>query len=189
MVIMKPLLKPLDIERMLAQGEFDPDAIFELVDGEVIWLSPTNLYHARVCAAIVAALWPFAKQIGAWLLTAEPGFAVGQLRQQLRAPDVALVTKERFYILPPGRAFATEAPDLAVEVLSAEQHGEACARPKVAEYLAAGAKVVWLVDPDSRTLRSYEPNRNEYAVYSAESKINLDTIAPGFFVPVRSFFP
>jgi len=114
---------------------------------------------------------------------------VGARRQQVRSPDVSLVTRQRLHILPPGKVLATEAPDLAVEVLSPEQHGEAHARPKVAEYLAAGAKVVWLVDPDSTTVRAYEPNRDEYAIYSADTEINLDQIAPGFSAPVGSFLP
>jgi Uma2 family endonuclease len=59
----------------------------------------------------------------------------------------------------------------------------------VAEYLAAGSKVVWWIDPDARTVRIYEPNRDDYAVYSAEADINLDRIAPGFSARVASFFP
>jgi Uma2 family endonuclease len=189
MVVMRPLLKPADVERMLKCGEIDPDARWELVDGEIVWLSPTNHYHAQVEVAIALALGPFAKQIGAALMAGDPGFVVGALHQQLRGPDIALVTKERLHIIPRDQTWGSEAPDLAVEVLSPEQHGEAYARPKVAEYLAAGAKVVWLVDPDSQTVRAYEPNRDEYAVYSAETKINLDRIAPGFSARVGSFFP
>jgi Uma2 family endonuclease len=107
----------------------------------------------------------------------------------VRSPDVSLVTRSRVNILPYGHALATAAPDLAVEVLSREQYGEAYARPKVGEYLSSGAKVVWLVDPETRTVRVYEPNRDEYAVYSAEATIELEQIAPGFSALVASFFP
>jgi Uma2 family endonuclease len=189
MVVRKPLLTPADVERMLKHGEIDLDANWELVDGEIVWLSPSNRYHGRVCAAIVVALGAFVRLIGAALLCNDPGFIVGTHRHQLRGPDVALVTRERLYILERGSTWGSEAPDLAVEVLSPEQHGEAYARPKVTEYLAAGAKVVWLVDPESRTIRVYEPNRGDYAVYSEDTEITLDAIAPGFSAPVRSFFP
>jgi Uma2 family endonuclease len=82
-----------------------------------------------------------------------------------------------------------EAPDLAVEVLSQEQQGEAYARPKVAEYLAAGSKVVWLVDYEARNVRSYQAGKAEYTVYSGDDVITLDAIAPGFSAPVSAFFP
>jgi Uma2 family endonuclease len=189
MVVRKPLLKPADVEGMLRRGEIQPDASWELVDGEIVWLSPGNHEHGWVCALIVAALAPFAARTGAALLCNDAGFIVGADRQQLRGPDVALVTKERLEILERGSTWGQAAPDLAVEVLPPELHGEAYARPKVAEYLAAGAKVVWLVDPDARTVRVYEPNRDDYAIYSAGAEITLDAIAPGFSAPVHFFFP
>jgi len=193
MVVMKPLLTPSDVERMIRAGELDPDATFELVGGEIVYLSPPELYHSQVCVAIILALAPFARRIGALLFEGAAGFVVGTRYEQIRSPDVSLVTAGRSHILEPqgsgGRLIATAAPDLAVEVLSREQHGEAYARPKVAEYLAAGAKVVWLADPDTRTVRVYEPNQSEYAVYSADTEINLDAIAEGFSAPVASFFP
>jgi Uma2 family endonuclease len=189
MVIHKPLLKVDDVERMLQHGEIDPDSNWELVDGEIVYLSPTNPYHGQVVIAIGVALADFARQIGAALTGADSGFRVGDRHQQLRGPDVALVTQLRLNIIARGQTWGSEAPDLAVEVLSPEQHGEAYARPKVAEYLAAGAKVVWLVDPDSRTVRAYEPNRDEFAIYTSDTEISLDAIAPGFSAPVASFFP
>lgn len=189
MVVRKPLLTPAEFEGMLARGELDADAFLELADGEIVCLSQANLYHNRVCIAIIAVLLPFAKRIRAELFSEGAGFMVGARCQQVRSPDVLLVTRERLRIVPAGGVLGTEAPDLAVEVLSPEQHGEAYARPKVAEYLAAGAKLVWLVDPENRTVRVYERDRTEYAIYPAEVEINLDAIAPGFSAPVHSFFP
>jgi Uma2 family endonuclease len=188
-VIHKPLLKIADVERMLKCGEIDPDALWELVDGEIVYLSPTNPYHGQVEVAIAIALAPFANMIGAALMAGDAGFTVGRKREQLRGPDIALVSRNRSHIISRDKTWGTEAPDLAVEVLSPEQHGEAYARPKVAEYLAAGARVVWLVDPDARSVRVYEPNSDEYTIYAADAEISLDQIAPGFSAPVASFFP
>jgi Uma2 family endonuclease len=189
MVVRKPLLKPDDVERMVKCGEIESDKAWELIDGEIVWLSPSNPYHAEVVATLAALLYQFAKGIGGQLLAGDAGFVVGPNRDQLRGADVALVSRERMHILTPDSTWGSEAPDLAVEVLSPDQRGEAYARPKVAEYLAAGAKVVWLVDPDARTVRVYEPNRDDFAIYSAEADINLDQIEPGFSARVASFFP
>ncbi|MGH2364389.1 MAG: hypothetical protein ACRDHX_07020, partial [Chloroflexota bacterium] len=89
----KARLSVADIDRMLRDGEIDPDAQFELVDGEILWLSPTFNYHGRTCVQIMLTIAPFAKSIGAELLDGQAGFMVGEQHQQLRAPDVALVTR------------------------------------------------------------------------------------------------
>ena len=187
-VEVKTRLTVADIDRMLREGEIDPDAQFELVDGEILWLSPTHHRHGQICGLIIFALFPFARGIGARMLDGQAGFMVGEHYQQLRAPDVALVTKERLHILPDD-GFATEAPDLAVEILSADQRTEAYARPKVREYLASGAKLVWLVDPVTRTVRVYRPGSSDIVVHTEDSDIALDAIAPGFSARVSSFFP
>src|SRR5579884_956646 len=101
MVVRRPLLTPTDLERMIACGEFDPDASFELVNGDILYLSPPSHYHAQICALIIAALAPFARRIGARLLTEGAGFMVGAQRRQVRSPDVSLVIRERLSILPP----------------------------------------------------------------------------------------
>ena len=82
--------------------------------------------------------------------------------------------------MPRDAVWGEEGPDLCVEVLSPEQHGEAYARSKVAEYLDSGAKVVWLVDPEQRTARVYEAGKREFATYSGDAEITLDVIAPAF---------
>jgi Uma2 family endonuclease len=189
MAVVQALLTPDDVARMLTAGELDREEQFELVDGEIIWLSFASLYHNQVCGAIYVLLLSFAKLIGGIAFVDGAGFRVGPSRMNLRGPDVALVTRERRHIVPREAMWGTEAPDLCVEVLSAEQHGEAYARPKIAEYFAAGAKLVWLVDPERRTVRAYEPGKREFTIYSVEDEIALDAIAPGFRAPVSSFFP
>jgi Uma2 family endonuclease len=191
MVVVKPLWTPADFERMLASGELPDvdDVVYELVDGEVMRLPQPEWYHAAVGAAVIAALSPFGRSIGALVLGDNAAFTVGEHRQQVRSPDVSLVTKQRMRILQRGRRLGSEAPDLAVEILSSQQHGESYARHKVPEYLAAGAKVVWLIDAEAKTVRSYEAGRAEYAIYSEAAEINLDAIAAGFSASVTSFFP
>ena len=112
----------------------------------------------------------------------------GERRQQLRSPDVSLVVKERVHLINP-EGWVAEAPDLAVEVLSQDEYGEAYARVKVPEYLTAGGKVVWLVHPKKRNIREYLVGRGEFTTYTEDSIITLDAIAPGFSAKVSAFFP
>jgi Uma2 family endonuclease len=187
MIEVKQLLTPADVERMLLSGELNWDDNFELVNGEIVPVAPVFDLHGSVCVRIIVAVVPFARTIGARVLDSSVGFMVGGELQQLRAPDVSLVSRERLSILR-GVGFAHGAPDLAVEVLSEGQHGEAFARPKLAEYFAAGSKVVWFADLRTQTVREYLPGHREYRLYSGDAAITLDAIAPGASFPVSSFF-
>ena len=190
MVVVQPRVTPEDIERMLRNNEIGRDVEFELVDGEIVWLTaPKGHDHSRIVAIMIHLLWPFAEGIGAWLLGESAAYLVGPDLQNLRLPDVSLLTKERQHAFPKERFWATGAPDLVVEVLTPGEHGEPYARRKVPEYLSAGAKVVWLLNPDNRTVREYEPGRPDFRIYTGDAEITLDQIAPGFRAPISSFFP
>ena len=181
-------LVPADIERMIACGELSQDEFWEFANGEIVWLAPAHYPQPVICTLISAELVPFGKRIGALVFDSNGGFMVGQHNQQLRAPDVSLVTRERLNMIRRG-GFQTAAPDLAVEVLSDDQLGRAYKHTKIAEYFAAGARVVWFVDYRTQSVSVYEPGRAEITTYSASEDITLDQIAPGFSCRVSAFFP
>ena len=183
-----PLLTPEDVLEMLNRGELCTDRPWELIDGEIVWLAASQSYESRTCMRIGGALLPYADAIGAALFDSSGGFVVGSNRRQLRSPDVSLVVKGRLHLIN-DRGWVAGAPDLAVEVLSQGEYGEAYARVKVPEYLSAGGKVVWLVHPRRRTIREYVAGRGEFLTYSEDAVITLDVIAPGFSAKVSSFFP
>jgi Uma2 family endonuclease len=186
--IATPLLTPADVLRMLEQGELDRDWNWELVNGELVQLSRSKPRESETSMIIAGTIFPFARSIGARMLDSSGGFTVGERLQQLRGPDVSLVTKGRAHLINPN-GWVAGAPDLAVEVLYQGEYGETYVRHKVPEYLAAGAKLVWLVDPRRRTIREYRPGRSEFLTYRAEDTITLDAIAPGFSVQVGTLFP
>jgi Uma2 family endonuclease len=176
-----------DFEQLIKQGAFPDNDEVELVDGEIVILPPPSGYHNAVIMAIIEALLPYARSIGARLGSEGLGFAIGP---NYRMADVSLTLKERLGIFTKERPYwALEPPDLAIEVLSPEQYGERYARQKVPEYLEAGAKVVWLVNPDTRTVRVFTADSDEVVTYSDDAEIDLDVIAPGFRSPVSAFFP
>src|SRR5204863_137465 len=82
---------------------------------------------------------------------AETGFTLSRGPDTVRAPDIAFVRRERLPDpIPVG--FPDLAPDLVVEVLSpGERAGEILA--KVADWLSAGTRLVWVVDPERRLAR------------------------------------
>lgn len=83
------------------------------------------------------------------------GGALHNLPRRMRIPDVSFIRWERFpeRKLPRDRVFRV-APDLAVEILS-EGNTDDEMRIKVTEYFRAGVRLVWLIDPETRSARVY----------------------------------
>lgn len=104
-----------------------------------------------------------------------------------RKPDVVYVRVARFpkAEMPVGDLFF--APDLVVEVLSAGNSGIEVDE-KLDEYLAAGVGLVWIVNPDSRTIhvfRSDGTNRR----YRLSETIENEPLLPGFRLLLADIFP
>jgi Uma2 family endonuclease len=66
----------------------------------------------------------------------------------VRSPDLSFVGIDRFADERPPQGFASLAPDLAVEVLSPEDSKRAVL-DKIGEYLEAGTRIVWVLDPQA----------------------------------------
>ena len=74
------------------------------------------------------------------------------------------------------------APDLAVEVLSPnDRAGEVLA--KVADWLSAGCRLVWVVDPVRRLARVYRADGSESHVAEPDGLVGEDVL-PGFACPL-----
>lgn len=163
-----------------------PDKRTELVRGRLIVHEPAGWTHGIVAMNIGAKLAAHVNQHGAGVVLAvETGFRLESDPDTVRAPDVAYVARDRIPEAPQG--FPTLAPDLAVEVLSPDDRpGEVLA--KVADWLDAGAKLVWVVDPARQLARMYRSDGTETAV-SAEGLLDGEDILPGFSCSLASVLP
>ena len=161
-----------------------PDKRTELVRGVLVVREPAGSRHGLVTMNLGAELAVYAKQTGAGgVYAAETGFKLASDPDTVRAPDIAFVTRER---LPPPSTtgYPALAPDLAVEVLSpGERPGEVLA--KVADWLSAGTKLVWVVDPERRLARVYRHDGSE-AIVTANSALDGEDLLPGFSCSLAS---
>jgi len=149
-------------------------------------MMPAGFEHGRIVASITAPLATYVNQEKLGALTgAETGFQIGHDPDTVRAPDVAFIRAERVPPAPtPG--FFQGAPDLAVEVLSPSDLAGAFLA-KVHDWLAAGCRAVWVVDPGSRTVSVYR-SRDEKIVWNVSDELTGDDIVPGFILPVAQIF-
>jgi len=99
-------------------------------------------------------------------------------------PDVAFIWRHR---LPEGQSPSgdlTIAPDLVAEILSPSTNWD----EKLNEYLASGIPLVWIVNPDRKTIRIYR-NDGTTKVFAATDTIANEPLLPGFSLVVGDIFP
>lgn len=104
----------------------------------------------------------------------------------VRGPDIAFLAKRR---LPPEGVpvgFWPGAPDLAVEIVSpSNRAGEI--QEKVLEYLAAGAHLVWVVDPSTQSVATYR-SREKIRILTADNTLEGSDVLPGFRLSLSELF-
>jgi Uma2 family endonuclease len=126
-----------------------PDKRVELVRGILVVREPPGYRHGELAARITKILIDYADAEGAGrVLVGDPGFKLAANPDTVRGPDVAFVRRERLPT-PSPLGFADFPPDLAVEILSpGDRPGEVLA--KVGDWLNAGTRLVWVIDPARR---------------------------------------
>ncbi len=108
---------------------------------------------------------------------AETGFTVSRHPDTVRAPDVAFIRRDRLPS-PEPTGYPELGPDLVVEVLSpGDRPGEVHA--KIADWLSAGTRLVWIIDPDRRIARIYRADGSE-AIVAANEALDGEEAVPGF---------
>jgi Uma2 family endonuclease len=161
------------------------DRICELVDG-VLVEKVMSSYESILAMVLVFYLQQYLQQSPLGVILGE----AGQLRilpKKLRVPDVAFVSWERFPEgqLPRDRVYRV-APDLAVEFLSEGNTTREMER-KLSEYFEAGVRLVWYIDPRSRTASVYtEPNRG--TEIDSAGFLEGQDVLPGFSLRLGELF-
>lgn len=105
----------------------------------------------------------------------------------VRIPDVSFTSWDRL----PGRRVSLEAvpnlvPDLAVEVLSEGNTADEMDR-KLRDYFTAGVKLVWYIDPRTRTVRAFT-SPDDVTDLAETDTLDGGTVLPGFAVAVARLF-
>ncbi len=163
-----------------------PDKRVELVRGVLQVREPAGWRHGLVAMSLGIELGAYAKRTGAGgVCAAETGFKLATDPDTVRAPDVAFVTRDR---MPPSgtTAYLALAPDLVVEVLSPDDRpGEVLA--KVADWLSAGTRLVWVVDPERCLARIYRHDGSEDVVTGADA-LDGEDVLPGFACSLEAIF-
>lgn len=159
-----------------------PDTRTELVRGVLRVREPAGHVHGRVTMRVAVAVATHVQRhsLGE-TFAAETGFVLQRDPDTVRAPDVAFVASHRLAALGEW-GFARIAPDLAVEVLSPDDRpGEVL--QKVGDWLRAGTRLVWIVDPIRRSGQVFRADGTVAFVTEGEA-FEGDDVLPGFDCPL-----
>ena len=154
-----------------------PNKRTELINGVLVVREPAGYNHGRIAMTLSIVIGTFVREhrLGD-VLAAETGFKLTSHPDTVRAPDVAFVSNDRIPVQR--RGFPAMAPDLAVEVLSPDDRPSEILA-KVADWLRAGSKLVWVVDPERRVARVYRDDGSESLLSEGDS-LDGETVLPAF---------
>src|SRR5438876_5089887 len=157
-----------------------PDKRTELIRGRLVVRDPGGARHGALANRIGYRITAHveARDLGR-VYAAETGFKIESDPDTVRAPDVAFIAKARLPQVEP-LGYPNWAPDLAVEVLAHDDH-PAETLEKVAHWLRAGVRLIWVVDAHKRN-----DDPNESNAGSEPVRYLLERL--GWMVIVRQYF-
>jgi Uma2 family endonuclease len=155
-----------------------PNKRTELVRGRLIVHEPPGGRHGNVTAHLAFRLGQHTDVTGAGaLFVGDTGFTLARNPDTVRGPDIAFVRTERLAgPIPDG--YLELAPDLVVEVLSHNDRPGATLL-KIGDWLDAGTRLIWVIDPERRLARIYRQDGTETLI-SENGSLDGEDVLPGF---------
>ena len=160
---------------------------YELHRGEVVEMAAANFVHGYFMLRIGELLsrFVYAHSLGA-VIGGDPGITTERNPDTVLAPDVAYFSTSRMPRPIPRRGFTEAIPDLVAEVASPDDRAGAIER-KTQRWLAAGARIVWNVYPDCRTVEAAYADGGR-RIYKEGEMLDAEPLLPGFTVAVDELF-
>lgn len=164
-------------------GSDVPNKSTELVRGVLVVREPPGGWHGVLAARLTVLLGQhvYSRRAGE-VLAQDTGFLIEREPDTVRAPDVAFVSAAKASAIG-RRGYAPFAPDLAVEILSpGDRAGEVLG--KVADWLRAGVRLVWVIDPDRRVAHVHRGDGTITIVHD-DGALDGEDVLPGFTCSLR----
>lgn len=155
---------------------------YEYIEGELIPRIPTSLIHGKISLKLGTRLFQYVdeNQLGDVYL-APTGFRVGEW---VLTPDIAFLSLVR---IPDDTDKASPIPpDLAVEVMSPTDVFDRIVS-KAFAYLAAGTQLVWVIEPQSKTVLVYR-SETDIKLLTRNDTLTGEDVVEGFSCPVAELF-
>ena len=185
----KPIAKPAaklltadDLLRLDAEGVRG-----ELIRGELSETMPAGHRHGKIITKLIMRLGAFIepRELGT-LVASDSGVWLERDPDTVREPDIAFFSAERIPLDADIPGYAEEVPELVVEVVSPSDR-RAAINDKALMWLRYGARLVWVVRPNVRSIDVHREGSPVVALGENDALDGLDVL-PGFSCAVRDIF-
>jgi Uma2 family endonuclease len=173
-------IKPLSIEDFeqlpaeMAEGH-------ELVDGALIDVSGNTPNHNAIRDLLITLLRPFVRERRLGRVISEQEY---DFNGNAHGPDVSFFGLEKRELLQGNKRVQRFVPDLAIEIISANDTFSSLLRKKE-RYRSCGTSEVWLISPDTCEVLVYSERGDRILRLDAELSTEL---LPGFRMTVGNLF-
>lgn len=162
------------------------DKYCELERGEIVEMSRPGKRHGLVCINAGVILWNYARQRQkGYVCSNDTGVIVERDPDTVRGPDIMFfedaVTYEELE-----KGFGATPPLVSVEVLSPSDTPGRLKR-RIEEQIQFGIPLIWVVDPEARTVRIIQPGKED-RVLGENEELVCEDVLPGFRCLVAEFF-
>ena len=201
-VAAEPMIdRPLETRLLVPEGVrliVDPDGFEKLcavsanrdlrlerdADGGLIVMAPAGMDGSRRNGNLFAQIWIWNKEKGLGVVFDSSG-GMTFPSTAVRAPDACWITRERWEAVPEDdrRRFAHIVPDFVAELLSPSD-SLATTRAKMAEYIAQGVRLGWLIDPATRTVEISRPGR-DVETLTKPATLSGEDVLPGLTLDLK----
>ena len=159
----------------------------ELIRGELCETKPSGGKHGEVVVNMVIPMGSHIKsrRLGR-LAASDSGVLLERDPDTVREPDIAYISAERLPLDVEVTGYYEVVPDLVVEVVSPGDSAREV-MDKALMWLSYGTRLVWAVNPGSRTVDVYRPGERTVTLGVDDALDGLDVLT-GFTCPVSDIF-
>ena len=185
---MPPALK-MDDDQFFEFCQINRDLRIERTSqGEIIVMPPTGGETGKRNFGLIVQFGIWVKQDGTGVgFDSSTGFKLPNGAE--RAPDASWVKKERWEALTPSqrKKFAPLCPDFVIELRSPSDRVKDL-QNKMEEYMDNGARLGWLIDPDSRQVYIYRPSGEIEQLDNPTEVKGDESVLPGFVLVMKEIW-
>jgi len=168
---------------------------FEWIHGEISTVSPSVFGPTYLANRLAGYLNRHAEPLNLGEAFIEAVFVLGDDAQWVkgsRVPDVMYISADRLASYKAENPhWQSEplrlVPDLVVEVISPTD-SFAKLKHKVRTYQDDGVSLIWVIDPERRTISIALPDSPQFAVLTDGDTLTAEEVLPGFRLEVSNYF-